>query len=103
MKRPNDDFRGRVRGPGRLKEESTTYEETIVPVKPDVDNFGALFVDNAQVVALHMYKLRDNKGMCNGRMQIECSIAVRAIVSCYPFSWMSSGRFICLVPLRSRT
>jgi Holliday junction resolvase RusA-like endonuclease len=52
-------------------------------MKPDVDNFGkflldsltdAVFVDNAQVVALHMYKLRDNKGMCNGRMQIECSL-----------------------------
>jgi Endodeoxyribonuclease RusA len=87
MKRPNDDFRGRVRGPGRLKEESTTYEETIVPVKPDVDNFGkflldsltgALFVDDAQVVALHMYKLRDNEGMCNGRMQIECSLVDEA-------------------------
>jgi Endodeoxyribonuclease RusA len=83
MKILNDDFRGRVRGPGRLKEESTTYEETIVPVKPNVHNFGkflldsltgALFVDDASVVALHMYKLRNNEGMCNGRMQIECSL-----------------------------
>jgi Holliday junction resolvase RusA-like endonuclease len=50
-------------------------------VKPDVDNFGtflldsltgALFVDDAQVVAIHMYKLRDYEGMCNGRIQIEC-------------------------------
>jgi Endodeoxyribonuclease RusA len=82
MKRPNDDFRGRVKGPGRLKEESTSHEETMVPVKPDVDNFrkflldsltGALLVDDAQVVALYMYKLKDNEGMCNDRMQMECS------------------------------
>jgi hypothetical protein len=59
-------------------EDSRTNQQptkkTIVPVKPDVDNFGALFVDDAQVVALHMYKLRGNKGMCNGRIQIECSL-----------------------------
>ena len=52
---------------------------TIVPVKPDVDNVakllldclsGILYVDDAQVVDLHIFKLRDNEGLCTGRVGI---------------------------------
>lgn len=82
MRRPEEDFVCRRRGPGRLREEASSDGNTIVAIKPDVDNYGkflldslkgALFEDDAQVVALQMYKLRDNEGMCNGRMMIECS------------------------------
>ena len=81
-RRPNNDFVGRQRN-NPLTEEAKRVPNTIVPIKPDVDNYGkflmdsltgALFEDDAQVVALHMYKLRDNEGQCNGRMQIECSL-----------------------------
>ena len=56
---------------------------TIVPVKPDTDNLckflldsltGVLFEDDAQVVEVHLYKLRDNEGLCEGRMHIECGV-----------------------------
>ena len=82
LRRPEDDFVGRRRGIGRLKESAATMEETVVPIKADIDNMGkflldaltgSLYEDDAQVVELHMFKLRDSEGLCEGRMAIECS------------------------------
>lgn len=93
LKRPTEDFISRRRVAGRLREEALQEANTIVPVKPDVDNCGkflldsltgALFEDDAQVVALQMYKLRDNDGLCNGRMQIECSSCYQSLNSLLP-------------------
>ena len=81
-KRPKDEFVSKRRDNG-LREDAKTDENTIVPIKPDVDNYGkflldslkgALYEDDAQVVSLHMYKCRDSEGECNGRMMIECSL-----------------------------
>lgn len=93
LKRPAEDFTSRRRAVGRLREEALSVANTVVPVKPDVDNFakflldsltGGLFVDDAQVVTLHMYKLRDNEGLCNGRMQIECTLFHQSLESILP-------------------
>ena len=52
----------------------------MVPVKPDVDNLskflldaltGVLFEDDAQVVDLHMFKIRDSVGLCNGLVALD--------------------------------
>ena len=78
LRRPTSDFVSRRRGRHRLK-ESAAASATMVPIKPDVDNLGkflldsltgVLFEDDAQVVDLHMYKLRDNEGLCEGRVAI---------------------------------
>ena len=91
QRRPLFDFVGRQRN-NPLTEEAKRVPNTIVAIKPNVDNYGkflldsltgALFEDDAQVVALHMYKCRDNEGECYGRMQIECSLlndAARALI-----------------------
>ncbi len=83
MKRPNEDFIARKRVAGKLKPEAETPAHSIMPIKPDIDNYakflldaltGALFEDDSQVVELHLYKGRDSRGLCNGRMKIQCSI-----------------------------
>lgn len=80
LKRPEEHFISRRRVANRLKEESLTPAATVVPVKPDTDNIAkfvldavkeVLFVDDAQIVELHMYKLRDTEGECNGRMALK--------------------------------
>lgn len=80
LKRPDEHFISRRRVAGRLKEESTAPAVTVVPVKPDIDNIAkfvldaikeVLFVDDAQIVELHMFKLRDTEGDCSGRVAIE--------------------------------
>ena len=57
-----------------------TDSQTVVAIKPDTDNMGkflldaltgALYEDDSQVVDLHMFKLRDNDGLCNGKVAIE--------------------------------
>lgn len=77
LRRPTGEFVSRTRGPHRLKESAAAA--TMAPVKPDVDNLGkflldtltgVLFEDDAQVVDLHMHKLRDNEGLCEGRVAI---------------------------------
>ena len=80
LKRPESDFVGRRRGEGRLRPEALSLEETMVPIKPDVDNLskflldaltGVLFDDDAQVVELRMFKIRDSVGLCNGRVALD--------------------------------
>jgi Holliday junction resolvase RusA-like endonuclease len=91
LKRPNDDFIGRRRGIGRLKE--SVLHEWIVPVKPDTDNMakllldaltGVLFVDDAQVTDMHMWKLRDSIGLCEGRVAIEVNLFDKPMASILP-------------------
>lgn len=81
-RRPNEDFISRVRAEGRLKPSAKEDSGTIVPVKGDIDNMakflldaltGALYTDDAQVVELILFKLRDSAGTCEGRIAIECS------------------------------
>ncbi len=81
MKRPKSDFINRQRVAGRLKPSALADAGTIVAVKADIDNlakFGldglknALYNDDAQVVELHLFKLRDSEGECRGRMAIKC-------------------------------
>ena len=80
LKKPESDFVGRRRGEGRLRPKALSMEETIVPIKPDVDNLakflldaltGVLFEDDAQVVELRMFKIRDSVGLCNGRVALD--------------------------------
>ena len=93
LRRPNDDFVSKVRGPGRLKESASSRKETIVPMKPDNDNLakllldslsGVLFVDDAQIVDLHIYKLRDSAGFCEGRLAIEVSVCECSVEDMMP-------------------
>lgn len=83
LKRPTTDFVGKQRLAGRLKASALTHEGTVVPVKPDNDNLakllldavkGVLFEDDAQVADLRVVKLRDNEGLCEGRIAIEVGI-----------------------------
>ena len=81
MKRPKDDFINRERAVGRLKPRALAEAGTILAIKADIDNlakFGldglkhALYNDDAQVVELHLFKLRDSEGLCTGRIAIKC-------------------------------
>ena len=81
LRRPDDDFTSRHRGKGRLKESAKA--STVAAVKPDTDNLGkflldaltgALYEDDAQVVELHMFKLRDSTGTCEGCVAIDVNI-----------------------------
>ena len=83
LKRPASDFVSRRRGENRLRPEALSLEETMAPVKPDIDNLakflldaltGVLFEDDAQVVELQMFKLRDSVGLCNGRVAIDVQV-----------------------------
>lgn len=82
LRRPDSDFLSKVRGVGRIKPSALLEQNTIVTVKGDADNHakflldaltGAVYQDDAQVVELIIYKLRDSVGLCNGRMSIECT------------------------------
>ena len=53
----------------------------MVAIKPDNDNLAkflldsvteVLFADDAQIVDLRILKLRDNEGLCEGRVGIHC-------------------------------
>ena len=81
LKRPKEDFIGRRRAAGNLR-LAAVEKDTVVAIKPDVDNLakfvldsltGVLFADDAQIVDLHMYKLRDSHGLCEGRVAIHVS------------------------------
>ena len=89
LRRPDSDFISKQRGTGRLKPSALTTGETVVPVKPDSDNMtkhlldslsGVLFVDDAQVVDLHVLKMRDSRGNCEGRIAME--VAVSSVANC---------------------
>ena len=93
LRRPDGDFVNKTRAVGRVKASALTQENTVMAIKPDVDNLckflldsltKALYVDDAQVVEVHLYKLRDNEGMCEGRMQIECSIFNNGVETMMP-------------------
>ena len=80
IKRPDDDFVGRIRGVGRLKASALSDEGTIVAIKPDNDNMaklmmdalkGVFYEDDSQVVDLNIIKLRDSVGLCLGRIAVE--------------------------------
>lgn len=82
LKRPDEDFVSRVRGVGRLKAAALSDQHSVVAIKPDVDNMaklimdaltGVFYEDDSQVVDLQMVKLRDNVGLCLGRVSVEVS------------------------------
>jgi Holliday junction resolvase RusA-like endonuclease len=85
LRRPDEDFVNRQRGEGRLKDTASNEDSTILAIKPDTDNLakfildsvkGVLYEDDAQIVELHVFKLRDNLGRCDGRVAIrvgQCS------------------------------
>ena len=82
LKRPKNDFINRERVVGRLNLRALAEAGTIVAVKSDINNLAkfaldslkcALYNDDAQVVELHIFKLRDSEGLCNGRIAIKCS------------------------------
>ena len=86
LKRPNSDFVNNQREVGRLKESALEAGKVWVAIKPDVDNLakfvldavkGILYTDDKQIVDLHMYKLRDSKGLCNGRVGIRVAVCTR--------------------------
>jgi Holliday junction resolvase RusA-like endonuclease len=73
LKRPDDDFVNNNRVLGRLKAAAKNL--LFVPITPDIDNLakfvldsliGVGYADDAQVVKLEVYKLRDSIGSCNG-------------------------------------
>lgn len=75
MRRPNQDFRGRIRGNGRLKTKSSM----VTPCKPDIDNLakfvldslkGVAYADDSQVVKLVLYKIMDSEDECNGATKV---------------------------------
>ena len=93
LKRPASDFVDRQRGFGRLKQSAISDKNTIVPTKPDDDNLakflmdaltGASYVDDAQVVEIHMVKLRDSVGMCWGRIAIDLKVCEKTAAQMMP-------------------
>ena len=73
LKRPDDDFINNNRVLGRIKAAARNL--LFLPIVPDVDNLakfvldsliGVGYADDAQVVKLEVYKLRDSFGSCNG-------------------------------------
>ena len=74
LKRPDSDFVNNQRGLGRLKESAKLEENTVIPIRVDIDNMakfildsltGALHEDDCQVVELHVFEPRDSIGPKN--------------------------------------
>ena len=93
LRRPDSDFISRRRVAGRLKPSALTDGETIVAITPDTDNMGKFFLDamkgaihedDCQIVDLHMFKLRDNEGLCNGRMAVEAGVCQNNVAEMLP-------------------
>ena len=85
MKRPNDDFKARRRGPGRLK-EGKRVERAVANFAADTDNLTKLaldalnkvaYMDDKQIVYLTALKIPDNYSSCEGFS----SVKVRPIES----------------------
>lgn len=83
IRRPDTDFISRRRAANNLRSDAQLAQNTFVTVKPDVDNLakfvldsltGVLFADDAQVVDFHCVKLRDDIGLCEGRVALEVSV-----------------------------
>jgi Holliday junction resolvase RusA-like endonuclease len=92
LRRPDEDFVNRQRGAGRLKSTSVD-NNTLVAIKPDTDNMakfildaikGVLYEDDAQIVELHIYKLRDNIGTCEGQVAIRVGQCTRTALQMLP-------------------
>ena len=65
----------------------------MVAVKPDNDNLakllldaltGVLCADDAQIVDLRVYKLRDNVGLCEGRIAMEVDVFKKSVAEMSP-------------------
>lgn len=91
--RPKEDFVSRRPGYGRLKASALSDSNTIVPVKPDIDNLaklimdaltGVFYEDDSQVVELNMVKLRDNVGLCEGRIAIDVGVSTKTAAQMVP-------------------
>jgi Holliday junction resolvase RusA-like endonuclease len=79
LRRPDEDFVGRRREANNLRVEKK--ENAVLAIKPDNDNLakflldsvtGVLVADDAQFVHISIVKLRDNEGLCEGRVGIHC-------------------------------
>ena len=93
LRRPASDFTSRRRGMENLKQTARADSQTIMAVKPDTDNMGkflldaltgTLYEDDSQVVELHMFKLRDNDGLCNGKVAIEVGVSKKTAAAMMP-------------------
>jgi Holliday junction resolvase RusA-like endonuclease len=95
LRRPDTDFVGRNRSRGHtvLQEEARADNGTIVAIKPDTDNMGkfvldgltgVIYEDDCQVVDLHMFKLRDSSGTCDGRIAIDAKVCRSTTVQMLP-------------------
>ncbi len=80
LKRPKDDFVSKRREAGNLR--PSALDNTVIAIKPDTDNLakfvldsltGVVYADDAQIVDLHMLKMRDSEGLCNGRVAFAAS------------------------------
>ena len=93
VRRPDSDFISRTRGCGRLKPEAISDDNTMVAIKPDNDNLakllldaltGVLCADDAQIVDLRVHKLRDNVGLCEGRIAMEVDVFKKSVAETSP-------------------
>ena len=93
VRRPDSDFISRTRGCGRLKPEAISDDNTMVAIKPDNDNLakllldaltGVLHADDAQIVDLRVHKLRDNVGLCEGRIAMEVDVFKKFVAEMSP-------------------
>ena len=91
--RAKEDFVSRRPGYGRLKPTSLSDANTILAVKPDIDNMGKLIMDaltgvfyedDSQVVELNMVKLRDSVGLCEGRIAIDVGVCTKTAAQMMP-------------------
>ena len=94
LRRPDEDFVGRQRGIGRLRPEAMSLDNTLVAIKPDTDNLAkfildgvtkVLYEDDSQIVDLHICKMRDNGGLCNGRVALQINRCTKTHQEMMPF------------------
>jgi Holliday junction resolvase RusA-like endonuclease len=76
IKRPNNHFVASRRGPDRMREKAP---DQTAPTRSDVDNLGKLVLDalngllyhdDRQIISLHLTKLLDNDGLCEGSTEV---------------------------------
>ena len=93
LRRPDSNFVSRTCGHGRLKPEAIRDDNTMLTIKPDNDNLakllldaltGVLCTDDAQIVDLRVYKLRDNVGLCKGRIAMEVDVFKKSVAEIPP-------------------
>ena len=93
LRRPDSNFVSRTRGCGQLKAEAVRDDNTMVAIKPDNDNLakllldaltGVLCVDDAHIVDVRVYKLRDNVDLCEGRIAMEVDVFKKSAAETSP-------------------